>query len=192
MTLVYLITHPDVQIDAAVPVPEWSLSSRGRERMRKLLEKPWVHRVRAIYSSTERKATDGARILAEELGIGFEAIEALGENDRSATGYLPKAEFELTADLFFARPEESVRGWERAIDAQRRIVTAIDDLLARIPLGGDVAIVSHGAVGALYLCHLKRCPISRSQDQPATNGGNYYAFETAGRRLLHDWRSIDG
>ena len=32
----------------------------------------------------------------------------LGENDRSATGYLPKAEFEAMADAFFARPDESV------------------------------------------------------------------------------------
>ena len=33
MSVVYFITHPDVLIDPAVPVPEWPLSPRGRARM---------------------------------------------------------------------------------------------------------------------------------------------------------------
>jgi uncharacterized protein YhfF len=116
MPTVYFITHADVQIDPAVAVPEWPLSSRGRERVTRLVGKPWVRGIRAIFSSTERKACDGARILAEGLGIGLETVAALGENDRSATGFLPKVEFEAVADQFFAKPDESVRGWERAID----------------------------------------------------------------------------
>ncbi len=192
MALVYFITHADVQIDAAVPVPEWPLSARGHARMKRLLAKRWAQAVRTIYCSTERKAVDGARDLAQGLGIGFEAIETLGENDRSATGFLPKAEFEGVTDQFFARPDESVRGWERAIDAQHRIVAAMDDVLARGGRDGDIAVISHGAVGALYLCHLKRCPISRAEDQPATNGGNYYAFDAEGLMLRHGWQSIDG
>ena len=63
-----------------------------------------------------------ARPMADRLGLTPIVIDGLGENDRSSTGYLPKAEFEAVADAFFARPEESVRGWERAVDAQRRIV----------------------------------------------------------------------
>jgi len=149
-----------------------------------------VRDIRSIYCSAERKAVEGAEILAAGLGLGFTVIEALGEN-RSSTGYLPKAEFEATAELFFARPSESVRGWERATDAQRRIVAAMADILLRQPSGGSIAIVSHGAVGALYLCHLKRVPISRTADQPATNGGNYFAFDTDGAVLRHGWCSID-
>ena len=33
------------------------------------------------------------------------------------------------ADAFFAKPEESVRGWERAVDAQARVAAAVDDIL---------------------------------------------------------------
>ena len=36
MSLVYLITHPDVVIDPDVPVPQWPLSARGKERMKKI------------------------------------------------------------------------------------------------------------------------------------------------------------
>ena len=37
MALVYFITHPDVTIDPAVPVPAWPLSPRGRARMTAIL-----------------------------------------------------------------------------------------------------------------------------------------------------------
>jgi len=188
---VHFITHPDVAIDPAVPVPEWPLSERGRTRMRAVLRQPWVADLRAVFCSTERKAIDGATILAGALGLPVIEISELGENDRSSTGYLPKLEFEAVADAFFARPQESVRGWERAVDAQRRIVAAVDEVLCRAPTEGDIAIVSHGAVGALYLCYLQDRPIGRDADQPPGNGGNRYAFEITGRRLLHGWRSID-
>ena len=96
------------------------------------------------------------------------------------------------ADLFFAHPQQSVRGWERASDAQDRIVAAIACVLdGSVACGGDVAIVSHGAVGALLLCHLLGCPITREHDQPATKGGNYFAFDAGTSRLYHGWRSID-
>lgn len=188
---VTFITHPDVLIDPTVPVPDWPLSERGRERMRTVLDQPFAAGLRSLFCSTERKARDGAAILADALGLPVTELEELGENDRSSTGYLPKLEFEAMADAFFARPQESVRGWERAADAQRRIVAAVDEVLRRAPAEGDIAIVSHGGVGALLLCHLQGRPISRTADQPAGQGGHYYAFTAEDRRLLHGWRSID-
>src|SRR5262249_39166237 len=141
---VYFITHPDVRIDPTVPVPDWSLSARGRARMARALMLPWVSSVRALWCNTERKARDGARILAVHLRIPVTELAELGENDRSATGYLPRSEFEIVANLFFAHPERSARGWERATDAQRRIVSAVNRVLvASAKCGGNIAIVSH-------------------------------------------------
>lgn len=191
MTAVHFITHPEVVIDPAVPVPEWPLSAVGARRMRLAAGRPWLAGVRSMFVSAERKAADAAGLLAETLGISPVVIEGLGENDRSATGYLPKAEFEAVADEFFARPEDSVRGWERAVDAQRRIVGAVERALSLAPSAGDVAIVSHGGVGALLLCHLKAMPISRSADQPGGGGGYAYAFDRVSRRLLSGWRRIE-
>ena len=48
MTIVHFITHPDVLIDAAVPVPRWQLSARGRARMRSALVQCWVAKVGAV------------------------------------------------------------------------------------------------------------------------------------------------
>jgi broad specificity phosphatase PhoE len=190
MPEVHFITHPEVAIDPAVPVPDWPLSPRGLARARAMLGQPWLAEVRSVFSSTERKATDMAALLARHLGLGFTQAAALGENDRSATGYLERAEFEATADAFFARPEDSVRGWERAVDAQARIVAAVEDVLAQAP-PGDVAIVAHGGVGALLLCRLKQVGISRAEDQPGQGGGNVFTFDRSSRALLRGWWPIE-
>ena len=188
---VHFITHPEVVIDPAVPVPSWPLSAAGARRMRLAAGRPWLAGVQSLFTSTERKATDAAGLLAERLRVGPVAIEGLGENDRTATGYLPKAEFEAVADEFFARPEQSVRGWERAADAQRRIVDAVEQAMSLASAEGDIAIVSHGGVGALLLCHLGGVPISRDADQPGGGGGHVFSFDRASRQLLTGWRRIE-
>ena len=188
---IYFITHPDVVIDPAIPVPQWPLSERGRERMRCLLNRAWITHVTAIYSSTEQKAVNGAAILSEALGVPFHQVAALGENDRSATGYLPKGEFETTVDAFFAQPNESIRGWERAIDAQARIVRSVEHIASAAPGAGPIAVVSHGGVGTLLLCHLKGVPICRAEEQPGALGGSYFLLQAPKGTLVHSWKPIE-
>jgi broad specificity phosphatase PhoE len=185
--ILYFITHPNVVVSGDVPVPRWPLSELGKQRMRAGLKQPWVQDITAIYCSTEQKAIDGAEILARHLGLGFSKIEELGENDRTATGFLPPDEFERVADQFFASPHTSVRGWERAIDAQARIVKAVSS----IPAADTVAIVAHGAVGTLLYCHLAGEPIARRWDQPPNGGGNYYSFTLSPPQVFSWWRAFD-
>ena len=116
----------------------------------------------------------------------FQQVEDLGENDRSATGFLPPEEFERVADQFFAHPEQSIHGWERAVDAQSRIVRAVENIK-----GDSVAIVSHGAVGTLLYCHLAGKPIDRRWDQPPNGGGNYYGFTLSPRKVFSWWHAFD-
>jgi len=185
------LTHPQVAIDPAIPVPDWTLSEVGTERMVRFAANPMLARVMAIYSSGERKAVDTARILSEHLGVPFNMVAALHENDRSATGYLPPEQFEAVADRFFAEPETSVLGWERAVDAQGRIVGCIHGIVERDTTPGDIVIAAHGGVGALMLAHLLQKPISRRFDQPGSGGGNFFTCRRAVLELLHAWHSID-
>jgi broad specificity phosphatase PhoE len=188
----YFITHPDVVFSPDVPVARWPLSELGRWRMERALGLPWANDLTSVYSSTERKAVDGARVLADALGLAVSEVPDLGENDRSATGYLPPAEFEAVADAFFGEPDRSVRGWERAVDAQARIVRAVTAIAGAETSAGSVAIVSHGAVGTLLYCHLSGRGISRRWDQPTNGGGNYYRFTLSPRRVHSHWLAIDG
>ncbi len=199
MARVHFITHPEVVIDPAVPVPDWPLSDIGFARMRQAMRRPWMSGVTSLFCSAERKATDAAGVIASAFGLVPVIEMQLGENDRSATGYLPRVAFEALADCFFAQPQDSVQGWERAADAQARIVAAVEALLAQtscqgdaaITALGDTAIVAHGGVGALLLCHLLGVPISRALDQPGDGGGHFFTFDRITRTVAAPWRRIE-
>ena len=191
MKTVYCITHPDVVIDPAVPIPRWPLSAQGLARMRLLLRQPWIAQLTAVYCSTEQKAVDGASLLATHCALPVHQVAELGENDRSATGYLPAPEFERVVDQFFAHPAASIRGWEPAAVAQQRIVRAVTAIIAQDTSSGSMAIVAHGGVGTLLLCALAGYAIDRRYEQPGKSGGNYYAFDAQSRVLRHGWRPID-
>ncbi len=194
MKLAYIITHPDVIIDPQVPVPEWPLSAAGQERMRKLFNQTWVATLGAVYCSAERKAMDGADILATHLGLSYHIVPDLGEVDRSSTGYLPRSEHDAAARELFDHPDQSIHGWETARAAQARIIGAVEAAIDRDQSNNrNLAIVSHGGVATLYLCHIKRCPISRGEiPPPGKNGGYYYCFDIETKSLVHDWKPIDG
>lgn len=177
----FFLTHAEVVVDPARPIESWGLSPAGRARAAGASVSAWAPGVQRIVSSAERKAVETAEVLADAVGVVPEVDQALGEIDRSATGYLPSDEFDGVVDAFFAEPERSVRGWERAVDAQERIVRAV----RRCTADGDVTVVSHGAVGALLLAHLRAEPISRASDQPGT--GSVFAFDPVGWRALGDW-----
>ena len=183
------LTHPQVQVDPLVPVPRWGLSAQGRARVEALAKAGWLADTARIVSSGETKALETAAILAAALGVAVEIREATHENDRAATGFLPPLEFEAVADAFFAQPAVSIRGWERAVDAQARIVREAEAVLAREGTG-DLLFVGHGAVGTLLYCHYAGLPIDRAHDQPP-GGGHYFAIAREDRRVLHPWRRME-
>lgn len=197
MPIIYFITHPDVVKDPAVPVPRWPLSTRGRARMSALLGRSWVAGLGAVYCSDEQKALDGAAILAGHLRLSPVVRPELGEVDRSSTGWLPEDEHAAAARQLFARPDESVRGWETARHAQERIVRAMARIESEFfrassdSQQADLAVVAHGAVGTFYLCYLKSVPISMSEAQPGRDGGHYFAYDAATHALIHGWVRIE-
>lgn len=185
----FYLTHPQVSVDPNVPVPKWGLNAAGRDRVRRAVDAGWPAGLTRIVSSEETKAVETAAPIADALGLDVIRRADMHENDRSATGFLPPGEFETVADAFFARPQESVRGWERAVDAQARIVVAAEAEIAAAGCG-SILFVGHGAVGTLLYCHYAGLPISRAHDQPP-GGGHYFSMQVDGRRILHAWRAME-
>lgn len=185
---VWFLTHPQVVVDPAADVRTWHLSPVGRARAEALAGAPVVAAATSLWSSTETKAVETA-----EAMCGIRPVlrnERLGENDRSATGFVPPAEFEELADAFFAHPGESVRGWATARDEQNRIVAAVEEILGAPDSGdGDIVLVAHGAVGTLLLCHLLGVPITRDHDQPSQ--GHVFAFDRDTRAVRFTWRPLE-
>ncbi len=187
VALLRYLSHPNVDIDPEVPVPSWGLNEEGRRRARTMLDQPWVSAVGRVVSSGETKAIETAELLAARLGLEVEVRPGSGETDRSATGFVEHDRHERLADRFFAEPTRSADGWETAEAAQLRVVTAVADLLD--DGDRDVAVIGHGGVGTLLLCHLAGLPISRRHDQPGQ--GHYWTFDRAARLIVHRWFPID-
>lgn len=183
------LTHPEVVVEPDSPVTAWGLSALGRSRAEAFAGSGLLSGTELLISSMEAKAVETAAILGQALGLPVVQDEALGENDRSATGFVPPADFEQAADAFFARPVESFRGWETAAAAQARIVGAVRRLLEEYA-GKRVAFVAHGAVGTLLLCDLMGVPISRQHDQPRQ--GCWFAFDPDTWTTEGTWQEMAG
>src|SRR5262245_141271 len=141
-TLVRYLTHPQVRIDPHVPVQSWRLNPVGTARVQVLISAGWLAGTTLVVSSAELKALETAEPLAAALSVPLEIREKMHENDRSATGFLAPVEFESVANEFFAYPNQSIRGWERAVDAHARIVREAESVLSR-QHAGDVLFVGH-------------------------------------------------
>lgn len=187
-TLRYL-THPQVVQDPNVPVPCWGLSEVGLQRLKSIGLPDSLQLTETIVTSAETKAIETAEVFASLLNIKPIVRERMHENDRSSTGFIEPSEFERLANAFFAEPEHSVRGWERASDAQNRITSELEEVLSTHKKG-DLLIVGHGAVGTLLYCQLACLPINRSYDQPY-GGGNFFSVDIASRQALHSWRAVE-
>lgn len=187
------LSHPQVTIDPDVPVPQWSLSPQGLARAQAFAARRMIARATPIFSSTETKARQLAAEIAKVSRSPIISHDDFNENDRSATGYLPPDAFEQHADAFFAQPETSSAGWETAKAAQERILSAVRNALKQVPGDQLVLFIGHGAVGTLLKCYLGRRVVSRSQDQigALAGGGNGFAFDFEGRRLLGDWTPME-
>ncbi|MBF0677337.1 MAG: histidine phosphatase family protein [Devosia sp.] len=189
MRALYL-THPQVQMDPLIPVPLWSLSDEGRQRVEHFIARRTIPAGAFVFTSRETKAMQMADLFAEITGTPALSDHLMGENDRTATGFLPAPLFEATADAFFAAPDTSIDGWETASDAQVRIVATVGLALQSVPPDTPAIFCGHGAVGTLLKCHLGGLPISREEDQSrrgAQGGGNGFVFDMKTLALLTDW-----
>jgi broad specificity phosphatase PhoE len=183
------LSHPQVNIDPATPVPLWGLSAIGHARCQDAAAAGVLCGTQMIVTSAETKALETALHFERALRVKAAVREGTHENDRTSTGFLEGPEFEHAADQFFAYPERSYRGWERAVDAQVRIVSEVRSILSSWS-GGDILMIGHGGVGTLLYCHFAQLPIKRNSDQPA-GGGNFWAMEFPETLVLHGWLAME-
>jgi len=191
MRHLFYLSHPQVQVVPEQPVTDWSLSNQGWARIMALAGRRWPRSPCHIFSSPETKARQTAAILATPLGVPVHVLPRTGEVDRSATGYLPHDAHEAQADLLFGQPTESANGWERAVDAQARMLSSLAQIKRSHPTG-DLLMVGHGAVGSLLWCALAGRRIHRSEDQYPGGGCIWMAsVSDTGAKPLQPWAPME-
>lgn len=184
---VIYLTHPEVVIDPAVPVPDWGLSPLGAARVADAAARMPAQACHVV-SSAERKALETAWPFGARVGRAVAVCPGLHENDRSATGYLAPERFEQARVAFFSSPDRSYSGWETARHAQARImveVSVVLDALTKEP----VLFCGHGGVGALLMSGLAGTGITLEDDRGGN--GHWFAFRRGTGEILSDWRPIE-
>ncbi len=148
-----LVRHAAVHIDPSIPSLEWPLSADGRSRCHSLAPQIQPYTPTRFITSHEPKARETGQILADLLGVPCASAAGLQEHDRSGVPYFAnKVDFETAVANFFARPDELVFGGETAVQARNRFATAVQQQLGTYPQD-TLAIVAHGTVLTLFLCH---------------------------------------
>lgn len=187
MKTVCFLTHPDVLLNQAVPITEWGLSESGRKKAVRVSDRKWISKVEEIYSSKETKARETAQIISNKLNVECIFVEELGEIDRSSTGYMELEKFKEAVDSFFSEPRASHRGWETAVQAQKRITSIVFDRIVKNSIARRLLIVSHGGVGALLMADLLEKSISREYCQESQ--GSYFLFRE-NKKLVKKWTKL--
>ena len=160
MPKLIFVKHSQPQIDPLMPALEWHLSEEGRLRCLPLADQLAAYEPNVIVASTEPKAIETARIVAERLDRPFEIAGGLHEHDRSNVAFYSPQVFDAAIATFFQKPGELVFGRETAWQAQERFSKAVEDVLERYK-DKNVGIVAHGTVITLFVAaHAKIEPFA--------------------------------
>jgi broad specificity phosphatase PhoE len=150
MRRLHLIRHGPVRVGLGRPSSQWELAPGAREAVAALACKVRDAGIRRVVSSSETKAVQTARVLAEELGVPVESRPGLEEHHRLPEHRIPSDDaFRRAIAELFARPTEIVFGAESASMALERFHRAIHAIMAET--GGDELVVSHGTVISLLV-----------------------------------------
>jgi broad specificity phosphatase PhoE len=136
---IVLITHAHTEPMRDVAVDAWQLSTRGIEQTKALANAPFWANVDRVIVSSEPKTwlTIADVVVARHLPVWVDC--RLDELRRSGW----HADYATQVAEVFARPSQSVAGWEAADSASRRIQASVADLQNRFA-DERLALVGHG------------------------------------------------
>jgi len=178
MSRLVLVKHAMPAIDEGRPSKLWPLSEEGRVAAGRLAERLRPLAPARVVASTEPKAADTGRVIAERLGAPITFDEGLVETHRETVGWLPRAEVEARIEGLFRRPAELVYGEETGDVAHVRFAAAVERATAG-ESASTVAVAAHGTVIALWVSRrlgIDPMPLWRSLSLPSAvvvEGGRY-------------------
>jgi broad specificity phosphatase PhoE len=188
-TTLYLIRHgategnSEKRYKGSIDVP---ISQEGLEQVRRSAE--FIRgdleggSLSAVYASPLSRAYDSAELIAAPFGLSPIVIAELKERNFGIWEGMALSEIhEKYPDAFrawAANPlEHSPLGGESTIEVRERIVPTVEGIVAR-HRDEDIAIVAHGGVNRVILCHCLCVPLEHlfriEQDNAAVNIIKFY------------------
>jgi broad specificity phosphatase PhoE len=146
-----LVRHSLPEFVVGLPASEWQLSDEGRRRCQRLAYRLAAYDLAAVITSTEPKAVETGKIVADSLGLPLETAPGLHEHERGVvTSTGDQGAFQAQVRRLFERPDELIFGAETADQAHARFTSAVAAAIERHP-HGNLAIVAHGTVMTLFI-----------------------------------------
>jgi len=149
----YFLRHGKTKADENIPVSKWVLSEEGKQEAEDLAKSGIFDAVEVIYSSTEEKASQTAKPIAEKLGKEIIKIEALSELNRDKGGFMDSEKYEKTAKDCLENPGESIENWEPASQALKRFENEIVSI-EKENENKKILIIGHGYTINMYFAKL--------------------------------------
>lgn len=189
MRLIF-ITPPETLAEPGRSGSERRLADRGRRRARSFARSAVAAEVSAIWCSPSRDAIETAAALSVQRNISLRTDARLAEAGPVPTvARNPLAVFDLALTALPLSVATLAPVQETAQEAQARVVAALRVRVAA-HRGGDLAIVSHGALGELLRCHLLGRPVGgMGADHPQE--GRYWTADLTGTGRPGMWRPLD-
>ncbi len=158
MSVLVLVRQSLPEIDPDLDAAQWHLSETGRLRCKTLADRLAAYDPHGILASTEPKAAETGKLVANVLELPFSTAAGLQEHNRTGVDWFAaRDEYEVAIARFFEQPESLVFGLETADQVYQRFASGLALLIER-HAGQNLAVVSHGTVIALF--------VSRAMGQP--------------------------
>jgi broad specificity phosphatase PhoE len=180
MRTLVLVKHAKPEQIPGAPSHDWPLSAAGKEKCIPLAERLAKYSPATIVSSNEPKALETATIIAGKFDTIPHVVDGLHEHDRSNVPLMRTGEFISMMALFFKQPTKLILGRETAADALARFESAME-LVATVH-SGNVIVVTHGTVLALYLA--KHAKVNAYDTWRAMGLPSYVAMDGAARQIV--------
>ncbi len=149
----YFLRHGETNKDRNIPISKWVLSDAGKKQAKSLAEEGVFSDVDIIFSSTEDKAFQTAKPIADSLGKEIIQLEEISELNRDKGGFMEAEEYEEAVKHSLEYVNESIHNWETAAHALDRFSLKMEGF-DREYKDKKILIVGHGFTINLYFAKL--------------------------------------
>lgn len=149
----YFLQHGQTKREENKPISRWILSDKGESQAKKLAKEGVFNDVEIIFSSTEEKAYQTARPIADTLGKSITQLKEMNELNRDQGGFLNPNEYEEAIKYCLQHLEKSIHNWETSAHALGRFSRKIEELDKEYE-NKKILVVGHGFTINLYFAKL--------------------------------------
>ncbi|MCF6411190.1 histidine phosphatase family protein [Pseudalkalibacillus salsuginis] len=150
MTSIYFVRHAH----SVYSTDEYGrgLSERGKEDAGQVADRFKGEHIDVVFSSPYKRAIETVQGIADFKGLEVQTIENLKERKLAAHSV---DYFDYAIQKVWAQPDYSFQGGESNIQAQKRAIPSISNLLRKYE-GKGIVIGTHGNIMVLVMNHFDR------------------------------------